>query len=67
MVASLIVVGLIAPFKWPFLAAAFIFGVASFANVPPMQMRVMNTEKSRRSSPPLPTYRLSISQMRLAE
>jgi DHA1 family inner membrane transport protein len=41
MIASLIVVGLVAPFKWPFLAAAFGFGVASFANVPPMQMRVM--------------------------
>jgi DHA1 family inner membrane transport protein len=41
MVVSLIVVGLVAPFKWPFLAAAFVFGIASFANVPPMQMRVM--------------------------
>jgi DHA1 family inner membrane transport protein len=41
MIASLIVVGFVAPFKWPFLAAAFVFGIASFANVPPMQMRVM--------------------------
>jgi MFS transporter, DHA1 family, inner membrane transport protein len=41
MIASLIVVGLVATQKWPFLAAAFVFGVASFANVAPMQMRVM--------------------------
>jgi DHA1 family inner membrane transport protein len=41
MIMSLIVVGFVAPFKWPFLAAAFVFGIASFANVPPMQMRVM--------------------------
>jgi DHA1 family inner membrane transport protein len=41
MVVSLIVAGFAAPFKWPFLAASFVFGVASFANVPPMQMRVM--------------------------
>jgi DHA1 family inner membrane transport protein len=46
MVASLIVVGLVAPLKWPFLAAAFIFGIASFANVPPMQMRVMKYGKA---------------------
>jgi MFS transporter, DHA1 family, inner membrane transport protein len=56
MVASLIVVGLVAPFKWPFLAAAFIFGVASFANVAPMQMRVMETRSmphgGRSSAPP---------------
>jgi DHA1 family inner membrane transport protein len=38
------------PFKWPFLAAAFVFGVASFANVPPMQMRVM---KYGRAAPEL--------------
>jgi DHA1 family inner membrane transport protein len=43
---SLIVVGLLAPFKWPFLAAAFGFGVASFANVSPMQMRVMKFGKA---------------------
>jgi MFS transporter, DHA1 family, inner membrane transport protein len=41
MIVSLIVAGLVAPFKWPFLAAAFVFGIVSFANVPPMQMRVM--------------------------
>src|SRR5713101_4687334 len=46
MVVSLIVVGLAAPFKWPFLAAAFVFGIASFANVPPMQMRVMKYAKA---------------------
>jgi DHA1 family inner membrane transport protein len=46
MIASLIVAGLVAPFKWPFLAAAFVFGIASFANVPPMQMRVMRYGKA---------------------
>jgi MFS transporter, DHA1 family, inner membrane transport protein len=46
MIASLLVVGIVAPFKWPFLAAAFVFGVASFANVPPMQMRVMKYGKA---------------------
>jgi len=46
MIVSLIVAGLVAPFKWPFLAAAFVFGIASFANVPPMQMRVMKYGKA---------------------
>ena len=46
MIASLIVVGFVAPFKWPFLAVAFVFGIASFANVPPMQMRVMKYGKA---------------------
>jgi MFS transporter, DHA1 family, inner membrane transport protein len=46
MIVSLVVAGLVAPFKWPFLAAAFIFGIASFANVPPMQMRVMKYGKA---------------------
>jgi DHA1 family inner membrane transport protein len=46
MIASLIVVEFAAPFKWPFLAAAFIFGIASFANVPPMQMRVVKYGKA---------------------
>ncbi len=41
MIVGLIVVGILAPYKWPFLIAAFVFGVVSFANVPPMQMRVM--------------------------
>jgi MFS transporter, DHA1 family, inner membrane transport protein len=46
MIASLIVAGFAAPFKWPFLAAAFVFGIASFANVPPLQMRVMKYGKA---------------------
>src|SRR5258708_23066476 len=46
LIASLIVVGFVTPFKWPFLAAAFVFGVAPFANVPPMQMRVMKYGKA---------------------
>lgn len=41
MIASLIVVGLVASQPYLFIAAAFVFGVVSFANVPPMQMRVM--------------------------
>jgi DHA1 family inner membrane transport protein len=41
MIAALLLVGLVAPHKWAFLAASFVFGVAAFANVPPMQMRVM--------------------------
>ena len=41
MIIALIVVGFLAPYKWPFVIAAFVFGVVSFANVPPMQMRVM--------------------------
>src|SRR6266446_6921276 len=46
MIVSLIVVGFVASSKWPFLVAAFVFGVASFANVPPMQMRVMKYGKA---------------------
>jgi DHA1 family inner membrane transport protein len=46
MIVSLVVAGFVAPFKWPFLAAAFVFGIASFANVPPMQMRVMKYGKA---------------------
>jgi DHA1 family inner membrane transport protein len=46
MIVSLIVAGFVAPFKWPFLAAAFVFGIASFGNVPPMQMRVMKYGKA---------------------
>jgi len=46
MIVSLIVAGFAAPFKWPFLAAGFVFGIASFANVPPMQMRVMKYGKA---------------------
>jgi MFS transporter, DHA1 family, inner membrane transport protein len=46
MIVSLIVAGFAAPFKCPFLAAAFAFGIASFANVPPLQMRVMKYGKA---------------------
>ena len=42
MIISLIVVGLVVDNKILFVAAAFIFGIASFANVPSMQLRVMN-------------------------
>jgi MFS transporter, DHA1 family, inner membrane transport protein len=41
MIASLIAVGLVASQPWLFVGAAFVFGVVAFANVPPMQMRVM--------------------------
>ncbi|MCK8462669.1 MFS transporter [Aliiroseovarius sp. S1339] len=41
MIASLILVGLVASQPFLFVAAAFVFGIVSFANVPPMQMRVM--------------------------
>ncbi|MUL10736.1 MFS transporter [Aliivibrio fischeri] len=42
MVVSLIAVGLTIDNKLLFVVAAFIFGIASFANVPAMQLRVMN-------------------------
>ncbi|MEH6523558.1 MFS transporter [Sulfitobacter sp.] len=41
MIVSLVVVGLVASQPYLFVAAAFVFGIVSFANVPPMQMRVM--------------------------
>jgi DHA1 family inner membrane transport protein len=41
MSVALIVVGLVASQPYLFVAASFVFGVVSFANVPPMQMRVM--------------------------
>lgn len=41
MILVLLIAGFLAPFKWPFVAIAFVFGIVSFANVPPMQMRVM--------------------------
>jgi MFS transporter, DHA1 family, inner membrane transport protein len=41
MISSLIVVGFVAKHPVLFVVAAFVFGVTSFANVPPMQMRVM--------------------------
>jgi DHA1 family inner membrane transport protein len=46
MIASLIVAGFVAPSKWPFLTAAFVFGIASFAKVPPMRARVMKYGKA---------------------
>ncbi|PSV25079.1 MFS transporter [Photobacterium kishitanii] len=42
MILSLIAVGLVVDNKILFVIAAFIFGIASFANVPAMQLRVMN-------------------------
>jgi MFS transporter, DHA1 family, inner membrane transport protein len=41
MIVSLIIVGFSTFNTWTFVIAAVVFGVASFANVPPMQMRVM--------------------------
>jgi MFS transporter, DHA1 family, inner membrane transport protein len=41
MIVSLVIVGFATFNTWAFVIAAVIFGVASFANVPPMQMRVM--------------------------
>ncbi|MEZ8284431.1 MFS transporter [Vibrio splendidus] len=42
MIVSLVVVGLVVDNKILFVAAAFVFGIASFANVPAMQLRVIN-------------------------
>lgn len=42
MIVSLVVVGLVLGDKILFVAAVFIFGLASFANVPAMQLRVMS-------------------------
>lgn len=42
MIVSLILVGFALESKILFIATAFIFGIASFANVPAMQLRVMN-------------------------
>ncbi len=42
MITSLVLVGLAVESKVLFVAAAFVFGIASFANVPAMQLRVMN-------------------------
>ncbi|MEZ9358699.1 MFS transporter [Vibrio cyclitrophicus] len=42
MIVSLVVVGLVVDNKILFVAATFVFGIASFANVPAMQLRVMN-------------------------
>lgn len=41
MVVSLIVVGLVSSHYWLFMVATFLFGIASFGNVPPLQMNVM--------------------------
>jgi len=41
MIVSLLVVGMVVENKILFVAAAFIFGITSFANVPAMQLRVM--------------------------
>jgi DHA1 family inner membrane transport protein len=42
MIISLIAVGLVVDNKILFIITAFVFGIASFANVPAMQLRVMN-------------------------
>jgi len=42
MIVSLAFVGLVVDNKILFVTAAFVFGIASFANVPAMQLRVMN-------------------------
>ncbi len=42
MIASLIIVGLVIDNPILLIVALFIFGIASFANVPAMQLRVMN-------------------------
>lgn len=41
MIVALAIVGVVAAQPIAFLVAAFLFGVTSFANVPPMQMRVL--------------------------
>ena len=41
MVVSLVLVGFSLVNVWAFVIASVVFGIASFANVPPMQMRVM--------------------------
>ncbi len=41
MIIALIAVGFLAPHQWPFVFATFVIGVVFFANVPPMQMRVI--------------------------
>jgi DHA1 family inner membrane transport protein len=42
MIVSLIIVGLVIDNQILFVIALFVFGIASFANVPAMQLRVMN-------------------------
>lgn len=41
MIIVLLIISIVSPFKWLFLIFAFLFGIVSFANVPPLQMRVM--------------------------
>ncbi len=41
MIVSLVIVGFSVANAWAFVIASIVFGIASFANVPPMQMRVM--------------------------
>lgn len=41
MILSLVLIGALVHSHWGFLIAVFLFGIASFANVSPMQMRVM--------------------------
>jgi len=41
MIVSLLLLGVVVHSLWAFTIASFIFGIASFANVSPMQMRVM--------------------------
>ena len=41
MIISLISLGFVSSYAWAFIVASFIFGIVSFANVAPMQMRVM--------------------------
>lgn len=62
MIVLLVTIGFLAPYKWPFLAAAFLFGIVSFANVPPLQMRVM---KFGKAAPELAST-LNISAFNLA-
>lgn len=41
MVVTLVLVGLVSSHYWLFMVATFLFGIASFGNVPPLQMNVM--------------------------
>jgi DHA1 family inner membrane transport protein len=41
MILSLLLIALLVHSHWGFMLAVFVFGIASFANVSPMQMRVM--------------------------
>lgn len=41
MIVALVIVGFATGHVWTFVIASVVFGIASFANVPPMQMRVM--------------------------